>query len=407
MTPSTGSRRPGAPRRVHRPGVLPGGQAPPKGRLLVIDDEQGIRDGCRRVLEPEGYRVETAGTITAGRAAIESGEFDLVLLDVMMPDGKGIDLLETIRQRDPETVAAIITGYATVELAVEALKEGAYDFISKPFSGDVLLLTVERGLEKRRLSQESHRLREVEAHTAELARAQDDMERLDRFKSAFMLTVAHELRAPVVAAQSLLRAMLRGLAGDVNEKQEEILARVEVRHQELLDLVNDLLALAESKTVGPERALAPIALQAALTKIVERFRAQAEAGGVELTAELATDPLSVMATEDGLGMVFGNLVGNAVKYTPSGGRVAVRLSRDEQGVAVAVRDSGIGIGSDEIARLGEEFFRASNAKSSGIGGTGLGLAIVRQHLDRWGARLEVESEVGHGSTFRVVFPPRP
>jgi len=138
--------------------------------------------------------------------------------------------------------------------------------------------------------------------------------------------------------------------------------------------------------------------------IVERFRAQAEAGGVELTAELATDPLSVMATEDGLGMVFGNLVGNAVKYTPSGGRVAVRLSRHKQGVAVAVRDSGIGIGSDEIARLGEEFFRASNAKSSGIGGTGLGLAIVRQHLDRWGARLEVESEVGHGSTFRVVFP---
>ena len=125
---------------------------------------------------------------------------------------------------------------------------------------------------------------------------------------------------------------------------------------------------------------------------------------VEALKRHATDPPSVMATEDGLGMVFGNLVGNAVKYTPSGGRVAVRLSRDKQGVAVDVRDSGIGIGSDEIARLGEEFFRASNAKSSGIGGTGLGLAIVRQHLDRWGARLEVESEVGHGSTFRVVFP---
>ena len=378
-----------------------------KGRLLVIDDEQGIREGCRRVLAPEGYQVEVAATIAAGRAAIESGDFDLVLLDVMMPDGKGIDLLATIQQRDPETVAAIITGYATVELAVEALKEGAYDFISKPFSGDLLLLTVERGLEKRRLSLEARRLRQVEAQAAEWGRAKDEMERLDRFKSAFMLTVAHELRAPVVAAQSLLRAMLRGLAGEVNVKQSEILARVEVRHLELLDLVNDLLALAESKTAAPERPLQRLELQAALTRIVDRFRAQADAASVELAVEMAPGPLSVMATEDGLGLVFGNLVGNAVKYTPAGGRVMVRLSRASDGAAVAVQDSGIGIGLEEVARLGEEFFRASNAKSSGIGGTGLGLAIVRQHLDRWGARLEVESEIGRGSTFRVVFPSSP
>jgi signal transduction histidine kinase len=375
-----------------------------KGRVLVIDDEQGIRDGCRRVLEPEGYRVETAGTIAAGRAAVQSADFDLVLLDVMMPDGKGIDLLDVIQQRDPDIVTAIITGYATVELAVEALKEGAYDFISKPFSGDLLLLTVERGLERRRLSQEARRLVQVETQAAELARAKEAMERLDKFKSAFMLTVAHELLAPVVAAQSLLRTMLRGLAGDVNERQGEILGRVEVRHQELLDLINDLLALAEGKTASPDRPLSSIELRPALLKIVDRLRAQADAGKVDLVLEPGAEALSVMATEDGLGTVFGNLVGNAVKYTPSGGRVAVRLLRAPHGATVAVQDSGIGIDAEQIARLGEEFFRAPNAKSSGIPGTGLGLTIVRQHLDRWGASLEVESEVGKGSTFRVVFP---
>jgi len=376
----------------------------PKGRLLVIDDEQGIRDGCRRVLQPEGFLVETAGTIAAGRALIEGGEFDLVLLDVMMPDGKGIDLLETIQRRDPDMVAAIITGYATVELAVEALKEGAYDFISKPFSGDLLLLTVERGLEKRRLAKEARRVEEVEAHAAELGRAKEEMERLDRFKSAFMLTVAHELRAPVVGAQSLLRTMLRGLAGEVNPQQTEILARVEVRHQELLELINDLLLLAESKTAGQERPLTSVDLEPALAAVVDRFRPQAEAGGIALSLEAGSEPLNVEATTDGLAVVFGNLVGNAVKYTPAGGRVTVRAGRDSDRVAVAVGDSGIGIGEDDRLRLGEEFFRASNAKASGIGGTGLGLAIVRQHLDRWRARLEVESEVGKGSTFRVVFP---
>ena len=151
-----------------------------KGRLLVIDDEQGIREGCRRVLTPAGYQVETAATIATGREAIETGDFDLVLLDVMLPDGKGIDLLETIRQGDPDIVAVIITGFATVELAVEALKKGAYDFISKPFGADLLLLTVERGLEKRRLSQETRRLREIEAQSAELEALWGDCRRPNR-----------------------------------------------------------------------------------------------------------------------------------------------------------------------------------------------------------------------------------
>jgi len=98
----------------------------------------------------------------------------------MLPDGKGIDLLETIRQRDPDIMAVIITGFATVELAVEALKKGAYDFISKPFGADLLLLTVERGLEKRRLSQETRRLREIEAQSAELEALWGDCRRPNR-----------------------------------------------------------------------------------------------------------------------------------------------------------------------------------------------------------------------------------
>ena len=114
---------------------------------------------------------------------------------------------------------AIITGYATVELAIEAIQQGAYDFLSKPFTGDLLLLTVGRGLERRRLSIDARRMHEVEAQAAESRRARDEMERLDRFKSAFMLTVAHELRSPVSAAQSLLRTLLHGAAGEVNEQQ--------------------------------------------------------------------------------------------------------------------------------------------------------------------------------------------
>lgn len=373
----------------------------PHGRLLVIDDEQGIRDGCRRVLAPEGYAVDTAGTITEGRQAIEAGGYDMVLLDVMMPDGRGIELLADIHQRDPDCVTAILTGYATVELAVEALKAGAYDFIAKPFSGDVLLLTVQRGLERRRLLAEARRLEAVERQAAALARDRDEIERLERFKSSFMLMVAHELRAPVVGAQSLLRTLVRGMAGELTDPQREILDRVEARHAELLDLINDLLALAASKSAPPEAQMTSVDLAPVLQEVGERFRPQAEAAGVELVVEASDRLPHIRATKDDLAMVLSNLIGNAVKYTPRGGRVTAEVLVGKDEIEVRVSDTGIGISAEDLPRLGEEFFRAGNAKQSGITGTGLGLAIVHQHLDRLGARMEVESDLGRGSTFRV------
>ena len=376
----------------------------PRGRLLIIDDEQGIRDGCRRVLEPEGYSVATAGTLVEGRRAIESDGYDMVLLDVMMPDGRGIELLADIHRRDPNCVTAIITGYATVELAVEALKAGAYDFIAKPFSGDVLLLTVERGLERRRLLSEAHRLEEVERRAEALVRDRDEMERLDRFKSSFMLMVAHELRAPVTGAQSLLRTLVRGMAGELTDRQREILSRVEARHNELLDLINDLLTLAAGKSMAPDTAIASVDVMPLLEEVVERFRPQAEQAGVELIVEASDQIPRVRATPDALVTVFSNLIGNAVKYTGRGGRVTASVHRGNDEVEVQVTDTGIGIAAEDLPRIGEEFFRAGNAKKSGVTGTGLGLAIVQQNLERFGGRMEVRSEIGRGSTFRILLP---
>jgi DNA-binding NtrC family response regulator len=140
-------------------------------RLLVIDDEEGIREGCRRVLEPQGYIVETAGTGREGLRRLQENSFDLVLLDVVLPDMRGIELLGPIRANDPDIICIIITGYATVELAVQAIKAGAYDFLAKPFAADVLLMTVRQGLERRRLSLETKRLQEIERQAQELARA--------------------------------------------------------------------------------------------------------------------------------------------------------------------------------------------------------------------------------------------
>ena len=305
-----------------------------RGRILVIDDELGIREGCRRVLEPAGYTVETATTGQEGLQRLKGQAFDLVLLDVVMPDVRGVELLGPIYAHDPDIVCVIITGYATVELAVQAIKAGAYDFLSKPFTSDILLMTVRQGLERRQLSLEAQRLQALEQESAELAHAKKELERLDRFKTNFMLTVAHELRAPLTALQSFLNTIQEGYVP--SDQQEVILERANERAQELLDMVDDLLRLAavikEEEIARPE----PLSLADILEKIFPLLKAQADQKGIACAVEILHRPL-VDADRDQMTQVWTNLISNAIKYTPPGGQVevtsseAIRTSRNRPG----------------------------------------------------------------------------
>jgi signal transduction histidine kinase len=375
-----------------------------KGRILVIDDEEGIRKGCARVLQPLGYTIDTAGGFQDGLKKVETGDFDLVLLDVLMPDGRGIDLLEPIRQRDSEAVAILITGYATVELAVDAIKRGAYNFISKPFTAQLLVMTVEQGLERRRLALEARRIRAMEKQVAELEQARQQAERLSEFKSAFATTVAHELRAPIGAAETLVRTLLQGLAGELNPRQMELLNRVDIRLDGLLALVNDLLTLAASRSLAAERPLEPVQLNLVVERVMQHYEVEATSKGVALSYAAPGREITVSATEDGLETVLGNLVGNALKYTPQQGSVYVELEEQDGRARLCVSDTGIGIAPEDLPRLGEEFFRGKNARSSGIQGTGLGLSITKELLKRFGSQMKVESQPGQGTRITLEFP---
>ena len=370
-------------------------------RILVIDDEDGIRQGCCRVLRPQGYTVETAGNFKEGLRKIKEEIFDLVLIDVMLPDGRGIDLLKPIRERDPETVSIIITGYATVELAVDTIKKGAYNFISKPFTADMLLMTVNQGLEKRHLSLETKRLQTIEREAVELARARDAAEKLNEFKSSFLQVAAHELRSPVSGAQSLVRTLLHGLAGELKPQQSELLSRVEIRLNFMLDMINDILTLASSKSIEIDRPLEALQVKPVLQRVIDSFAEEAKNQQVVVKFSAPGKSIPVLATEYGLNMVFRNLIGNAIKYSKQGGTVEVAVQMEDEVVKISVADTGIGIPEEDIPHLGDEFFRARNAHLEGITGTGLGLSIVKQYVNRFGGQLDVVSSLGKGTTFKV------
>ncbi len=376
-----------------------------KHNILVIDDELGIREGCRRALEPQGFAVTAAATMKAGQDLIQQNDYALVLLDVMMPDGRGINLLEPIHQKDPDTVAIIITGYATIELAIEAIKRGAYNFISKPFDTELLLMTVNRGLEKRRLSQAAKRLHAVEAEAAELARAKRDMERLDAHKTEFMQVLAHELRSPLGSVQSLVRILRQDQNSNFTPQQADVLGRIESRLDAMYELIDDLLILSASKSVALQMPLVEIDIESILQKVIDELGAIAQSKSIDLSyVPVGEDGVWVLATEDGLLKIFNNLIGNALKYTPDGGQVAVEMIQQAEMVQISVKDSGIGIPAEALERIWNEFYRAPNAKQMKIGGTGLGLSIVQQLVERFGGEVCVESIEGQGSSFGVRLP---
>ena len=372
--------------------------------VLVIDDEEGIREGCRRVLEPQGFQIEMACSLKEGLQKIHSYPFDIVLLDVMLPDGRGIDLLAPMLETDPDIIPIIITGYATFELAVAAIKTGAYDFISKPFTPDLLLFTVNQGLERRQLSLTAKRVKAMEQESAEMAQAKKEAEQLSEFKTAFTFKVAHELRTPVASAISLIRPLMRGLAGDLNEQQQEILSRIDNRLDMLMELVNDLLALAATRTVAIEEALEPITAQPVLQKVIDRLGSEVQAKKITLEIKIPDKAATVMGTVKGLDTILSNLLSNAVKYTPEGGSIAVQVTRNHGQTQITVSDTGIGIPAADLERIGEEFFRAQNARRSVIIGTGLGLSIVKELVQTYGGTIEISSQENQGTTVNLLLP---
>jgi two-component system sensor histidine kinase/response regulator len=365
-------------------------------RILIIDDELGMREGCRRALTPLGYAVDVAGDITAGARMLREGCYDLFLLDVMLPDGSGLDLLEPILAQDPLAICIIITGFGSIEVAVEAIRRGAYDFLSKPFTSDELLLRVNQGLERRRL-------KAIETHAIQVAEANAELERLDQAKTQLMLKIAHELRAPIAASVSYVNLIARGyIKGD---EVKPTLARIQERLEEMLDLIADLLELSRLKQakVQVDGETSPQDAAVLVERLCEFFREQAAEKKLDFQVNILARP-TIIADQDHLRQLWTNLISNAIKYTPEGGRILVTLQADENRLIGSVQDTGIGIAAEDMNNLFQEFFRTDQAKASGEIGTGLGLSIVKQIVDSYGGEIKVDSQLGEGTRFTVILP---
>jgi two-component system sensor histidine kinase/response regulator len=372
-------------------------------RVLVVDDELGIREGCRRALTAHGFEVEVAENGPAGLGKLREGSFDVLLVDAMMPGMSGLEMLQHARKSFPELICIVITGYATVELAVQAIREGAHDFVAKPFTPETLLQVLNRELEHMRLKREAQRVKDLEEELRGLARVKAEMEKLGTMESRFMLTMVHILRAPVAVMQNSIQLIRKGYVPP--EEQGIFLGRMEQRAGELLAILDDVLILSRLKEGEKSRSVEPVSIADVLETVLDAYAEEVQARKLNVTVEVGERPM-VFASPEHIRLLWENLLSNAIRYTGPEGRITVSLAMDSaRGKIIGtVADTGIGMAPEEIARIFEEFYRTEAAKSTQETGTGLGLPIVQQIVSLYGGSLETDSAPGRGSSFRFILP---
>jgi two-component system phosphate regulon sensor histidine kinase PhoR len=224
---------------------------------------------------------------------------------------------------------------------------------------------------------------------------------IDRMKSEFVSTVSHELRTPLTSIRAYAET-LRDMASP-DPTVEEFLAVIEEESVRLTRLINELLDLSRIESGRIQFRRSAVALEPLLRRVIQTAAPKATAAEVAIETEISPGLPPFSGDMDAMHQVLTNLLDNAIKYNRRGGRVFVRAWLNG-GLAVEVRDTGIGMSDGAVRRLGERFFRVDSSATRRIGGTGLGIALVKEILRAHGARLEVVSAEGHGSTFRFVLP---
>ena len=369
-------------------------------RILVVDDEPGMRLGVERALsgwkvpvpeaeQPIALEVLQAATGREGLRQVEQAPPDILLLDHKLPDMTGLDVLAEVRQRT-EVLTIMITAYASLETAITATRQGAFDFLAKPFTPGELRSAVQKAARHLVLQRQARQL------------AQE--RRQVRFQ--FLSVLAHELKAPLAAIEGYLHILRDRSAGDDPAVYGRMIDRSLFRAEGMRKMIADLLDLTRLESGLKKRELAEVDLAEVASAAVET--AGPEAAKRNVTVALRCEPkLALHADRGELEIVFNNLLSNAVKYNRDGGRVDVSVSGDAQAVTIEVADTGIGLSQEEAGRLFQDFARIRNEKTRDILGSGLGLSIVRKLADLYGGEVTLRSQPDAGSTFRVTLRREP
>jgi two-component system, sensor histidine kinase and response regulator len=363
------------------------------GNLLIVDDETAQMQALCDTLALEGYSTRGFNVAKEALAAVRPGEFDLLLTDLMMPEIDGIALSNAVRQRDPTIAVVLMTGHGTIDTAVRALKDGALDYILKPFKLNVILPVIARALSVRRLRQEVAELQERERlRSEELAAAYRDLE-------SFSYSISHDLRAPLRAMNGFAGLLYEEFAEQLGDEGRRLLGIIRSNCITMDQLIIGLLDFSRAGTEPLDVDLIDMTLMAdAVAK-----EALITYSGSTPRVDIGELP-SARADARVIRQVWANLIGNALKYSAKRSEPKITISGRTIGheAIYEVEDNGAGFDMAYASKLFGVFQRLHRTEE--FSGTGVGLAIVHRIITRHGGRISAEGKLGVGARFQFALP---
>jgi signal transduction histidine kinase len=363
--------------------------------VIIVDDEPGMRLGAERTLKDfnlslpgfdEKVSFETRIAANGGEALrlLDEKTPDILILDYKLPDIHGLEILSQVRKERKSLLAIMITAYASLEVAINATKNGAFDFLAKPFTPEELRNTVRKAAEHICLERKAKKLEEEKRQV--------------RFQ--FVSVLAHELKSPLVAVENYLRIMKDRISGDDMSSYDEMIGRSILRIGGMRDLIANLLDLTRIESGQKTRSFSEVGLAGLASEVMEGVREAASEKKVAITLDCSADPV-IRADKGELEILLSNLLTNGVKYNREGGSVALSIRGEKGSIVISCADTGIGMTDMETAGLFKEFYRVRNDMTRNIVGSGLGLSIVKKIADLYGGGVDVSSVPGKGSVFTV------
>ncbi len=371
--------------------------------ILLIEDELEVRESYVDMFAFLNLEVDTAENGKQGLEKLDVKHYDIIVTDLNMPEIDGLETMRRVKKKDPDIEVIVITGFATIENAVGAMKQGAFDYITKPVSLEHVKIVMNKCIQKIMARKENQTLRDTNSQLREL----------NELKDKFITITNHELRTPLAVLRGYFDLIEMELENSGNDELTEYASIINHTITEMMDMIESMHDLSSFKKYVSKLDRAIVDINDIVTEVTKEVRVLFENRDIQFDIHTDENTLSAFVDKKMIFKAVRELIQNALKYTDKGGAVTITAqsipARNQ--IYISVKDTGIGIPLDKQEMIFEPFYEVqdvlhhSTSKTDFMGGgIGVGLSLTKEIIESNGGELVVESQPQHGSTFTIILP---
>ena len=367
--------------------------------VLVVDDEPKIRALLEQILRDHGCTVRCASDGMEALAHFQRQPADIVITDLKMPKLSGEELLEQLKRLDPLVNVVVVTAHPSLEGAVEVMRDGACDFLTKPFEMLQIQAILYRCQQRLRLR---HYVRSAEEGRLKLEELNRRLTELSELKSYFLMALSHEVNTPLCLMSEWIHLLADGTLGPLSAEQRKGAGILLAAYERLHRLLQQLIDLTQGHAILLRRQ--PVAAQELLQQAVTQLAAPAEKHAITVETQLPPVPLMIEVDRHRCAAAFEYVLENAIRFNRQAGRVTVTMEGTPTAVRVQIRDTGVGIAPDDLEEVFEPFYQTDRRMNRAYDGAGIGLTLAKRYIELHGGSIALTSELGAGTTVTISLP---